>query len=246
MQKKLLIVEDNEKLLNSMTALFEDYFVVYEATNGLEGLEKCRLNMPDIIISDIMMPKMNGYELTEGVKSNDRTMHIPIILLTALGEDERRIDGYKFGADDYIVKPFKFDILLARVNNLLKTREQLQRIYDISAPINHDFGVKDPVLSHMEALLVNHFRFRKFSIPEIAELMNLSTPKLEREVKRLTGMTPIQYINDFRLSKAKNMLQAEDLSIFEVSHVLGFRSLSYFGKAYKDKFGISPSKTKQI
>jgi CheY-like chemotaxis protein len=79
MQKKLLIVEDNEKLLNSMTALFEDYFVVYEATNGLEGLEKCRLNMPDIIISDIMMPKMNGYELTEGVKSNDRTMHIPII-----------------------------------------------------------------------------------------------------------------------------------------------------------------------
>lgn len=246
MQKKMLIVEDNEKLLNSMTALFEDYFEVFEAKNGVEGLERCRLNMPDIIISDIMMPEMNGYELTESVKSNDRTSHIPIILLTALGEDERRIEGYNFGADDYIVKPFKFDILLARVNNLLKTREQLRKIYDTSAPIHHEFGIKDPVLSHMEALLVNQFRFRNFSIPQISEHMNMTTPKLEREVKRLTGMTPIQYINDFRLHKAKNMLQTEDLSIFEVSHALGFRSLSYFGKAYKDKFGISPSKTKQL
>jgi DNA-binding response OmpR family regulator len=246
MKKKLLIVEDNEKLLNSMTALFEDYFDITEAVNGKMGLEKARLNTPDVIISDIMMPEMNGYELTEALKSNQRTSHIPIILLTALGEDERRIEGYNHGADDYLVKPFKFDVLLARVNNLLKTREQLQRIYDKTVPINHEFGVKDPILSHMEALLVNHFRFRNFTIPKIAEHMNMTTPKLEREVKRLTGMTPIQYINDFRLHKAKALLLAEDLSIFEVSHAMGFRSLSYFGKAYKEKFGIAPSKTKEV
>lgn len=244
--KKLLIVEDNEKLLNSMSALFEDYFEISTAINGLEGLEKARLHAPDIIISDIMMPEMNGYELTEELKGNDRTRHIPVILLTALSEDERKIEGYNYGADDYIVKPFKFDLLLSRVNNVLKTREQLKRIYDKSYPINHEFGVKDPLLSHIEALLVNHFRFRNFSIPQIAEMMNMSTPKLEREIKKITGMTPIQYVNDFRLHKAKDMLQQGDKSIFEVSHSLGFKSLSYFGKAYKEKFGVAPSKTAEL
>lgn len=246
MKKKLLIVEDNLKLLNSMSALFEDYFDISEASNGVEGVEKARLHKPDIIISDIMMPEMNGYELVEELKSSDRTRHIPIILLTALGEDERKIEGYNFGADDYIVKPFKFDLLLSRVNNMLKTREQLRRIYDKSTPVNHEFGVKDPLLSHMEALLVNHFRFRNFTIPEIAEMMNMTTPKLEREIKKLTGMTPIQYVNDFRLHKAKDMLIQGEKSIFEVSHSLGFKSLSYFGKAYKEKFGVAPSKTAEL
>lgn len=241
----MLLVEDNTKLLESMSALFEDYFEIYVAANGLEGLEKGRLHMPDIIISDIMMPKMSGYEMVQELKGNQRTAHIPIILLTALSDDERRIEGYNHGADDYIVKPFKFDILLSRANNLLKTREQLRRIYDKISPVNHEFGVKDPLLSHMEALLVNHFRFRNFSIPQIAELMNMSTPKLEREVKKLTGMTPIQYVNDFRLNKARDILQKGDRSIFEVSYSLGFKSLSYFGKAYKEKFGIAPSKTQK-
>lgn len=246
MKKKLLIVEDNLKLLNSMSALFEDYFDIFEGENGQEGLEKARLHLPDIIISDIMMPEMNGYELVEELKGNDRTKHIPIILLTALGEDERKIEGFNHGADDYIVKPFKFDVLLSRVNNVLKTRDQLKRIYDKSTPINHEFGVKDPMLSHLEALLVNHFRFRDFSIPQIAEMMNMTTPKLEREIKKLTGMTPIQYVNDFRLHKAKDMLKKGDRSIFEVSHSLGFKSLSYFGKAYKEKFGVAPSKTSEL
>jgi YesN/AraC family two-component response regulator len=246
MKKKLLIVEDNAKLLNSMSALFEDYFDIYEGTNGREGIEKARLHMPDIVISDIMMPEVNGYELVEALKGNDRTSHIPIILLTALGEDERIIEGYNFGADDYIVKPFKFDILLSRVNNVLKSRDQLKRMYDKSTPVHHEFGVKDPLLSHLEALLVNHFRFRDFSIPQIAGLMNMTTPKLEREMKKLTGMTPIQYVNDFRLHKAKDLLLKDDKSIFEVSHSLGFKSLSYFGKAYKEKFGIAPSKTKEV
>lgn len=248
MKKKLLIVEDNVKLLQSMTALFEDYFEVFSAENGQLGLDLCRANEPDIIISDVMMPEMNGYELTEAVKSQENTSHIPIILLTALGEDERRIEGYNYGADDYIVKPFKFDLLLSRVNNLLKTREQLRKIYDLNTPkVQHDFGVKDPVLSHLEALLVNHFRFRDFTIPEIASMMNMSIPKLEREVKRLAKMTPIQYINDFRLQKAKIMLQNnEEMSIFEISHTLGFRSLSYFGKAFRDKYGMSPSRMREL
>lgn len=244
MKKKILLVEDNEKLLASMSTLLEDHFEINEAVNGREGIDKARLHKPDLIISDIMMPVASGYDLVEELKEDDRTKHIPIILLTALGEDEKRIEGYNFGADDYIVKPFKFNVLLSRINNLLKSRQNLREIYDKSAPINHQFGVKDPMLSHMEALLVNHFKFRNFSIPEIADLMNITPSKLERDIKKLTGMTPIKYLNDFRLNKAKHMLETSDRSIFEVSYALGFKSMSYFGKAYKEKFGIAPSKTK--
>ncbi len=246
MNKTVLIVEDNEKLRETMVTLLEDHFDVMEAGDGREGIDKARLNKPDLIISDIMMPETNGYELVDELKENDQTRHIPIILLTALSEDEKKIEGYNFGADDYIVKPFKFDVLLSRINNLLKTRDDLKKIYDKAAPIHHEFGVKDPLLSHMEALLVNHFKFRNFSIPQIAELMNMTPSKLEREVKRLTGMTPIKYINDFRLSKAKGMLEKGDSSIFEVSYALGFKSMSYFGKAYREKYGMAPSKTAQV
>ena len=246
MKKKLLIVEDNDKLRGTIATLLEDHFEVRQAADGREGIDKARLHGPDLIISDIMMPETNGYELVDELKANDKTKHIPIILLTALSEDEKKIEGYNYGADDYVVKPFKFDVLLSRINNLLKTREDLKKIYDKSAPIHHEFGVKDPLLSHMEALLVNHFKFRNFSIPEIAEMMNMTPSKLEREVKRLTGMTPIKYINDFRLAKAKDMLEKAELSIFEVSYALGFKSMSYFGKAYKEKYGIAPSKTSEI
>lgn len=246
MKKKVLIVEDNDKLRTTIATLLEDHFDISEAADGREGVDKARLNSPDLILSDIMMPETNGYELVDELKGNKATSHIPIVLLTALSEDEKRIEGYNFGADDYIVKPFKFDVLLSRINNLLKTRDDLKRIYDKASPIHHEFGVKDPMLSHMEALLVNHFKFRNFSIPEIAELMNMTPSKLEREVKRLTGMTPIKYLNDFRLTKAKHMLTKGDLSIFEVSYALGFKSMSYFGKAYKEKFGIAPSKTSEI
>lgn len=241
--KKILVVEDNEKLRSTIAALLEDHFEVMQAGDGRDGIDKARLNQPDLIISDIMMPHTNGYELVDELKGNDKTHHIPIILLTALGEDEKRIEGYNFGADDYIVKPFKFDVLLSRINNMLKSRENLRKIYEKGAPIHHEFGVKDPLLSHMEALLVNHFKFRNFSIPEIAELMNMTPSKLEREVKRLTGMTPIKYLNDFRLAKAKDMLEKGDMTIFQVSYALGFKSMSYFGKAYKEKYGIAPSKT---
>jgi DNA-binding response OmpR family regulator len=246
MKKRILVVEDNAKLLASMVALLEDHFDILEAEDGREGIDKARLQNPDLIISDIMMPVASGYDLVEELKQNDRTKHIPIILLTALGDDEKRIEGYNHGADDYIVKPFKFDVLLSRVNNLLKSRQSLREIYDKAAPINHQFGVKDPMLSHMEALLVNHFKFRNFSIPEIAELMNMTPSKLERDIKKLTGMTPIKYLNDFRLNKAKHMLETGDKSIFEVSYALGFKSMSYFGKAYKEKFGIAPSKTNNL
>ena len=221
MKNKLLIVEDNVKLLSTMTALLEDSYDLHTAENGRDGIASARLHIPDIIISDIMMPEASGYELVQELKSSDKTKHIPIILLTALGEDEKLIEGYNFGADDYIVKPFKLNV-------------------------HHDFGVKHPTLSHLESIIVNQYRFKNFSIPVIADQMGFTTSRLEREIKRLTGMTPIKYINDFRLTKAKHLLASGEKTIFEVSYMLGFKSMSYFGKAYKEKFGIAPSKTSQV
>jgi len=245
MKKKILIVEDNEKLLQSIETLLEDQFDVLKAADGSDGIAMARLHKPDLIISDIMMPDTDGYELTDTLKKDDRTQHIPIILLTALGEDDKRIAGYNHGADAYISKPFKFKVLMARVHNLLRSRESLRHIYDKAAPVHHDFGTKDPLLSHVEAVLVGEFKFRNFTVPAIAEKIGVSPMKLERETKRLTGMTPIKYINDYRLHCAREMLLKKEKSIFEIAHHLGFKSVSYFGKAYKDKFGITPSKTSE-
>ena len=116
MKNKLLIVEDNVKLLSTMTALLEDSYDLHTAENGRDGIASARLHIPDIIISDIMMPEASGYELVQELKSSDKTKHIPIILLTALGEDEKLIEGYNFGADDYIVKPFKLNVLISRID----------------------------------------------------------------------------------------------------------------------------------
>lgn len=246
MKNKLLIVEDNEKLLSTMTSLLEDKYDLFTAVNGFDGIASAKLHIPDIIISDIMMPEISGYQLVQEVKENASTKHIPIILLTALGEDEKEIEGYDFGADDYIVKPFKLNVLLSRLDNLLKQRNLLKHVYDKAVPVHHEFGVKHPTLSHVESIIVNHYKFKNFSIPEISARMNITPSKLEREIKRLTGMTPIKYINDFRLNKAKHLLTKGDKTIFEVSFLLGFKSMSYFGKAYKEKFGIAPSKTSEI
>lgn len=246
MKNKLLIVEDNVKLLSTMTALLEDSFDLHVAENGRDGIASARLHIPDIIISDIMMPEASGYELVQELKSGLKTKHIPIILLTALGEDEKLIEGYDFGADDYIVKPFKLNVLLSRIENLLKQRTLLRNLFDKAMPIHHDFGIKHPTLSHLESIIVNQYRFKNFSIPVVANQMGFSTSRLEREIKRLTGMTPVKYINDFRLTKAKHLLSDGTKTIFEVSFMLGFKSMSYFGKAYKEKFGIAPSKTSQV
>lgn len=246
MKNKLLIVEDNVKLLSTMTALLEDSFDLHTAENGVDGIASARLHIPDIIISDIMMPKVSGYELVQELKSQEKTKHIPIILLTALGEDEKLIEGYDFGADDYIVKPFKLNVLLSRIDNLLKQRTMLRNLFDKAMPVHHEFGVKHPTLSHLESIIVNQYRFKNFSIPIIAEEMGFSSSRLEREIKRLTGMTPVKYINDFRLFQAKHLLSSGDKTIFEVSYMLGFKSMSYFGKAYKEKFGIAPSKTSKV
>lgn len=241
--KKILLVEDNESLLESMQDLLSEDFEVITALNGKEGLEKAKSELPDLVVSDIMMPEMDGYALVNRLKLNELTQEIPVILLTALGEEDNLVHGYDLGADDYVVKPFKSKVLIARIYNLLAARDNLRKIYakrqaEETAP---GYEVKDPTLALMESILVDRFRFRNVTIPELAKHMGITPSKLERDVKRLTDKTPLKYINDYRLEKAKYLLENSELRVSDVSYTLGFKSLSYFGKCYRAKYGEAPS-----
>lgn len=241
--KKILLVEDNESLLESMADLLEGDFEVITAVNGKIGLELAKAHQPDLIVSDIMMPEMDGYALVNRLKLNELTQEIPVILLTALGEEDNLVQGYDLGADDYIVKPFKSKVLISRIYNLLAARENLKKLYakKQAEEVAPGYEVKDPTLALLESILVDRFRFRNVNIPDLARLMGITPSKLERDVKRLSGKTPLKYINDYRLEKAKYLLENTDMRVSDVSYTLGFKSLSYFGKCYRAKYGEAPS-----
>ncbi len=240
----ILVVEDNKNLRESICNLLEDSFNVLSAEDGEQGIAKALEYVPDVVISDIMMPNVDGYQLLNTLKNNKKTSKVPVVLLTALGEEERELEGLNTGADDYIVKPFKATVLLARIRNLIRNRKSL--MIDIEGEMQKEmeaskFETKDPTLALLESLVADRFRFKNIPIPKIADEMNMTPSRLERYVKKNTGMSPNQYIRDYKLQKAKFMLDNDQMNVSHVSYKLGFNSLSYFGKCFKAKYGYSPS-----
>ncbi len=241
MKKKILIVEDNKDLLESMEILLSEHFTVQTAIDGADGLEKLKEFRPDLIVSDIMMPRLDGFGLLKSIKEMSDLKNIPIILLTALGQDENLIMGYDKGADDYLVKPIRTQVLISRINNLLRKQEYLDKIYSTDLEIKTSLPVKDPILAMLDSLIIKKYKFKHFSIPDLADEMGLSYSKLENLVKEKAGMTPVKYINEIKLVKAKELLESTQMPIKEIAFHLGFKSLSYFGKCYKTKYGVTPS-----
>ncbi len=239
--KKVLIAEDNTDLLDSMMLLLSEYFEVEGAADGEIAIAKMEHFKPDLVVSDIMMPRKNGYEVLEAVRSSPDLKNIPVILLTALGQDENLIQGYDLGADDYLVKPIRTQVLVSRINNLLRKQEYLDKIYSIDLELKTAIPVKDPVLAMMDSLIIKKYRFKNFSIPDLANDMNMTYPRLESLVKEKAGMTPVKYINEIKLVRAKELLENTDMPIKDIAFHLGFKSLSYFGKCYKAKYGVTPS-----
>lgn len=242
--KKALLVEDNRDLLESMEMLLAGHFSIEIAENGGEAMELLGRSRPDIIVSDIMMPEMNGYEFLKKLRNMSEFKDVPVILLTALGQDENLIGGYDLGADDYLVKPVRAEVLISRMNNLLRKQEQLRLLYTSDSEGNTDLPVKDPVLAILDSLVIKKYKFKNFSIPQLAGDMGLSYVKLESQVKQKAQMTPVKYINEIKLKKAKELLVETDLPIKDIAFKLGFRSLSYFGKCYKARFGVTPTDAK--
>lgn len=242
---RILVVEDNTALQNFIASGFKEQFTILKAKDGVEGLKLAREHIPDVIISDVMMPLMNGVELTLRIKKDERTSHIPVILLTAKADGESKINGLNNGADDYLAKPFSMEELQLRVNNLMLQRKRLaarlkrelvnNSANTIEPSLDDKFMLK--VRSVVEANIGNSF----FSVEMLAEEVNLSRAQLFRKLKALINTSPRELINDIRLQRAAQLIQAKTDNVSRIGYAVGFSEQSYFSKRFRKKYGVSPS-----
>ena len=264
-QPRLLIVDDNADIRTYLRTILQGQYQVSEAPDGQKGLEVACEEVPDLIVSDVMMPVMNGLEFCQRVKNDTITSHIPVILLTARALSKHQIEGYESGADAYITKPFSADLLLARISNLLRSRHKLKDIWGNGfSPKESAAIIEEPALPDLtdtqevvakptpSELRDNEFiaRFKKvvddrladsdLSVEDIASDMHLSRVQLYRKVKALTGATPVELLRKARLTRGRQLLETTSKNISEVAYEVGFSAPSYFTKCYKDEFGTLP------
>jgi signal transduction histidine kinase/AraC-like DNA-binding protein/CheY-like chemotaxis protein len=245
----ILIIEDNPDLLQFLKGRFEGSFEVHTAMDGETGLKKAFDIIPDLVISDIVMPVKDGITITQMMKANIRTSHIPIILLTARGSSEQQIEGIRAMADYYIAKPFDLHFLQVVVDTLIRTRELLKEHY--SSDCNLDIRQDGPgkldrrFLNELNAFIDEHMADEKLNIDRICRHIGVSRVQLYRKVKALLGCSVNDFVLNKRLTKARHLLADEDAAIAEVAYRVGFSSPSYFSTAFKKRFGISPKEAKK-
>lgn len=244
---KILIVEDNNSLREMLKQLFEIFYHVILASNGEEGLEKVQKEQPDIVLSDVVMPKMSGIELCHKLKNNFDTCHIPIVLLTARTAIEHNLEGLKTGADDYITKPFNVNILLSRCNNLINNRILLQEKFTKSPQASAQVLATNPIdqefVDQAIKIVEKHIDNSEFNIDVFASEMAIARTKLFTKMKAITGQTPHEFIMTFRLKQAAILLRKHsELSISDISDRLGFCTPKHFSKCFKEKYHIVPQK----
>ena len=237
----VLIVDDNKDIRDFVASVLRKDYRVLTACNGKEALEKALRELPDLVVSDIMMPVMDGLDLCRQLKAETATSHIPVILLTAKSLDEQRAEGYDSGADAYIAKPFSEKVLLSRVSNLLRSREALKAHYLETGGSIQSSAREDDFLGKMRRIIREHLAEPELSVEWLGEQMGLSRVQLFRKVKALTGYSPVEVIRITRLKEARNLLQSSDKSVSEVAYAVGFSSPSYFSKCYKELFGTLPA-----
>lgn len=240
----MLIVEDNPEVLSFMTTHFGTTYLVHVAANGKEGWEAAVKLIPDIIISDVMMPEMNGTELCRELKTDPRTSHIPVILLTARTPLAYRVEGFETGADDYITKPFSLALLQVRVNNLLTSRKLLRERYrkDITLqPTNIAITPADELfLGKVMQFIDDNIMEPSLNVEELGREVSMSRVTLYRKIKALTSQSTIEFIRSVRLKKAAQFLKTKEYTVNEVAYMVGFSDVDYFRKWFKQEFGRTP------
>jgi signal transduction histidine kinase/AraC-like DNA-binding protein/CheY-like chemotaxis protein/ABC-type xylose transport system substrate-binding protein len=248
-EQSLLIVEDNKDLLDYLRDKFSEYYEVFTASNGATGITLAYEQVPDLIISDIVIPNLSGEELTGKIKSDVRTSHIPIILLTAKGSIEQQITGIESMADAYIVKPFNYDYLFATVKNLLKNRYKLKEHYtsDISSANKSSISkvLDKKFINDFAGIVEQNIGNEKFNVDDIAKAIGISRVQLYRKVKALLDCSITDYILNRRLKKAKYLLGNENYSISEITYLVGFSTPNYFATVFKSKYGCTPTDFKR-
>lgn len=244
-KKLILIVEDNEDLRFYLKDNLKGSYAVAEAADGKEGWEKIKHLNPDLVVSDIMMPLMDGVELTRKIKNEMLTAHIPIILLTAMGSDEKELEGLKAGANDYITKPFTFEILASRIRNLLAQQKLLQKRFHKQVEVNPGEVTITPVdekfLKQALEAVEKNIDNPDFSVEDFSRDMFMNRVTLYRKILSLTGKTPIEFIRSMRLKRAAQLLEKSGMSIAEIAYEVGFNSPKNFTKFFKEEFRVLPS-----
>lgn len=242
----LLIIEDNDDLRAYIRTVFEDSYQVVEAADGLEGLEKAIEFVPDIVISDLMMPRMDGFEFCKKLKSNEKTSHIPVVMLTAKATLEDRLEGFDLGADEYLTKPFNASEIKARVRNLIKIREQLRELFRQEVielkPTKVKVNSMDKVfIQKAKTVIDKHISESEFDVVQFAEEMNMAPVQLRRKLKALTNQTAIEFVRHYRLQRAADLLTQKAGTVSDIAFGVGFENLSYFARVFQEKYGVLPS-----
>ncbi len=244
---QLLLVEDNKDVATYIQNLLKIEYHVTIAKDGQEGIDKALRIIPDIIISDVMMPKKDGYEVCHTLKTDELTSHIPIILLTAKAQQEDKVSGLKAGADAYLMKPFDKKELFVRLEKLVELRKALQEKYSgIEAVTQPAVKPKEPTLEDIflqkvRDAIEEHIDDSELSIAMICSKLHVSNMQLYRKLKALTGKTPTLFIRSYRLNKALNLLKTTQLNVSEIAYDTGFSDPAYFSRTFKEEFGKAPS-----
>ena len=250
----ILVVEDDDDLRKFLVTILNPDYIVYEAVDGAEGLEVAAKVIPDFIVSDIMMPRIDGVELLRQLKSNLNTSHIPVVLLTAKTTIESKLEGLGYGADDYITKPFSVPYFRARIQNLLKQRKHLQELYmsNLRIPslnlepteptvVSQDDKLMEKVIQEIEKNMENN----DFSIEDLRSSVGLSRTVFFKKIKSLTGLAPVEFIRDIKIKRAAQLLSTGQLSVKEVSFMVGISDPAYFRKCFKAKYDLTPAEYKE-
>ncbi len=241
----VLLVEDNEDFRFYLKDNLRNKYKVLEAANGREGWQKALSNHPQLILSDISMPDMDGIELVRKLKSDKRTSHIPVIMLTAMAGHEQQLMGLETGANDYITKPFDPEVLNAKIRNLLQLKNTMQTTYSkqikVAAPeidmVSSDEKLLAGIVHYLENNLTNH----QLSVENLSRQIGMSRSTLYAKLLELTGETPVEYIRSFRLNKAIALMEKANMTISETAYQVGFTTPNYFARSFKEKFNMLPS-----
>lgn len=242
---RILIVEDNVDLRTYLADTLRSTWHVLTATNGQEGIDMAVQHIPDLILSDLMMPKVDGLELCRQLKAHERTSHIPIILVTAKADQPIKLEGLQQGADDYITKPFDITELKARIVNLIESRKRLRKLFSAQISLKPSDlkgeSLDDQFMKKLLESIERHIADPLFGVDQLADEVSMSAVHLYRKVKALTGKGPNEVIREVRLERAASLLEQDTGIVADVAYQTGFNNLSYFAKCFREKFGETPS-----
>lgn len=243
---RILIVEDNPDLLNVLNEILSKYYHVTMAFNGREALNLVAEQLPDLILSDILMPVMDGFELCNEIKRNPSTFHIPVVLLTAIESQEASIQGFNSGADAYLTKPFNENVLITRIVNLINSREKLKKYYPnafFSADFlkNKEKNAAD-FIEKCKNYIIQNSEDENFGMETLASLMNISASSLHRKIKDIAGMKVVDFIKKIKMEYAAQLLLYTNTPVNEISWKVGYADPKYFSKCFQKEFSYSPTK----